>query len=80
MIFLYNFRKNLSLISISVLSALIHNFIQLIVVYFLMFTEKHEYPLKIYNVFYSGISFFRVCCQGHTVIGEKLLLRRSCER
>lgn len=37
MIFLYKFRKYLSLISISCISAFTHNFLQLIIVYFLLF-------------------------------------------
>ena len=37
MIFLYKFRKYLSLVSISCISAFTHNVLQLIVVYFLMF-------------------------------------------
>ena len=80
MIFLYNFRKNLSLISISVLSALIHNFVQLIVVYFLMFRNMNIHSR--YIMFFIVGFLFLGCAAGAVTgfIGEKLLLRRSCER
>ena len=53
MIFLYKFRKYLSLLSISCISAFTHNLLQLIVVYFLLFRNislKDEYD---FNEFFS---------------------------
>lgn len=78
MILLYNFRRNLSLISISVLSALIHNFVQLIVVYFLMFRNMNIHSR--YIMFFI-VGFLLLGCVAGAVtgfIGEKLLIRRSC--
>ena len=47
MIFLYKFRKYLSLVSISCISAFTHNVLQLIVVYFLMFRNISLYSKSI---------------------------------
>lgn len=78
MIFFYNFRNRLSLVSISTLSALAHNFVQLLVVYFLMFRNMNLYSR--YIVFFIVGFLFLGCIAGAITgfIGEKLLLRRSC--
>lgn len=78
MIFFYNFRNRLSLISISTLSALAHNFVQLLVVYFLMFRNMNLHSR--YIVFFIVGFLFLGCIAGAITgfIGEKLLLRRSC--
>lgn len=78
MILLYNFRDKLSLVSISVFSALIHNFTQLVTVYFLLFRNMNINS-KYVMVFAAGFLFLG-CAAGAVTgfIGEKLLLRRSC--
>lgn len=78
MIFLYNFRNKLSLVSISILSALVHNFIQLLVVYFLLFRNINVHSR--YIMFFVIGFLFLGCVAGAVTgfIGEKLLLRRSC--
>ncbi|WP_300356510.1 Gx transporter family protein [Fusobacterium sp.] len=78
MIFFYNFRNRLSLVSISTLSALAHNFVQLLVVYFLMFRNMNLHSR--YIVFFIVGFLFLGCIAGAITgfIGEKLLLRRSC--
>lgn len=77
MIFLYIFRNRLTLISISVFSAFMHNFCQLIVVYFLLFRNINLHSK--YILFF--ILFFLIlgCLAGFITgfIGEKLTLRRS---
>lgn len=78
MIFFYNFRNRLSLVSISTLSALAHNFVQLLIVYFLMFRNMNLHSR--YIVFFIVGFLFLGCIAGAITgfIGEKLLLRRSC--
>ena len=78
MILFYNFRSSLSLISLSILSALAHNFTQLLVVYFLMFRNMNINSR--YIVFFVIGFLFLGCIAGAITgfIGEKLLLRRSC--
>lgn len=74
--FLYTYRKKLSLVSISMFTALIHNFIQLLVVYVLLF-KNIEIKTK-YTVFFI-LGFLGLgCISGFItgIIGEKLLLRR----
>lgn len=78
MILFYKFRSSLSLISISILSALAHNFTQLLVIYFLMFRNMNINSR--YIVFFVIGFLFLGCIAGAITgfIGEKLLLRRSC--
>ncbi|MCI6151715.1 MULTISPECIES: Gx transporter family protein [Fusobacterium] len=77
MIFLYKFRNKLSLVSISMASALVHNIIQLIVVYFLLFRNINinSRYIILFVIFFLALG----CISGSVtgVIGEKLLLRRS---
>ena len=77
MIGLYKFRKYLSLIAISSLSAFLHNLFQLIVVYFLMFRNVSLYSKSIMGF----VWIFLIIGVGAGVItgfiGEKLNLRRS---
>ncbi len=77
MIFLYNFRSRLSLVSISIFSALVHNFVQLIVVYFLLFRNMNIHSRYI-MLFVIGFLFLG-CIAGAITgfIGEKLTIRRS---
>lgn len=74
--FLYIYRKKLSLVSISMFTALIHNFSQLLVVYILLF-KNIEIKTR-YTVFFV-LGFLGLgCISGFItgIIGEKLLLRR----
>lgn len=77
MIGLYRFRKYLSLVAISSLSAFLHNFFQLVVVYFLMFRNVPIYSKSIMGF----VWIFLLIGVGAGVItgfiGEKLNLRRS---
>lgn len=78
MIFLYNFRDKLSIVAISVFSALVHNFTQLVVVYFLLFRNINLNSRYI-MLFVMGFLFLGCIAGAVTgVIGEKLSLRRSC--
>lgn len=78
MILLYNFRDRLSLVAISVFSALIHNMTQLVVVYFLLFRNMNLNS-KYIMMFVCGFLFLGCLAGAVTgVIGEKLSLRRSC--
>lgn len=78
MIFLYNFRDKLSIVAISVFSALVHNFTQLVVVYFLLFRNINLNSRYI-MLFVMGFLFLGCIAGAATgVIGEKLSLRRSC--
>jgi heptaprenyl diphosphate synthase len=78
MVMLYSFRDRLSLVSISVFSALVHNFTQLIVVYFLLFRNMNINSRYV-MVFVTGFLMLGVFAGAVTgFIGEKLLLRRSC--
>lgn len=76
-IFLFKFRKYLSLVSISILSAFLHNFTQLIIVYFLMFRNISIESKGIY-IFIQGFLFMG-CISGLItgVICERLRLRRE---
>ena len=77
MIFLYVFRNKLSLVSISVFSAFIHNFVQLLVVYFLLFRDIN---INSRYILFFVIGFLILgCIAGFItgVIGEKLTLRRN---
>lgn len=80
MIFLYTFREKLTLISISMFSAVIHNFIQLIIVYFLLFRNINIHSRYIL-LFVVGFLFLG-CVAGAITgfIGEKLTLRRNQEK
>ncbi len=77
MIGLYRFRDYLSLIAISSLSAFLHNLLQLIVVYFLLFRNVSIYSRSILGF----VWIFLIIGVGAGVItgfiGEKLNLRRS---
>lgn len=77
MIFLYHFRNKLTLVSISMLSALTHNVIQLLVVYFLLFRNININSK--YIMFFVFGFLVLGCISGLItgIIGEKLLLRRS---
>lgn len=78
MVMLYSFRDRLSLVSISVFSALVHNFTQLIVVYFLLFRNMNINSRYV-MVFVTGFLMLGIFAGAVTgFIGEKLLLRRSC--
>ena len=78
MVMLYSFRDRLSLVSISVFSALVHNFTQLIVVYFLLFRNMNINSRYV-MVFVTGFLMLGVFAGAVTgFIGENLLLRRSC--
>lgn len=77
MIFLYKFRNKLSLVSISMASAFVHNIVQLIVVYFLLFRNINinSRYIILFVIFFLTLG----CISGSVtgIIGEKLLLRRS---
>lgn len=76
MIFLYKFRKYFSLLSISCASAFLHNLLQLIVVYFLLFRNM---PLNSKSIIvFVGIFLFIGVITGLItgVIAEKLNLRK----
>lgn len=77
MISLYHFRDKLTLVSISMLSALTHNIIQLLVVYFLLFRNININSK--YIMFFVFGFLILGCISGLItgIIGEKLLLRRS---
>ncbi|MGL6118876.1 MAG: Gx transporter family protein [Fusobacteriaceae bacterium] len=76
MVFLYQFRKYLSLISISSLAAFIHNGLQLIVVYFLIF-RGIEINSKSVLMFVWIFLLVGVISGGITgIIVEKIKLRR----
>lgn len=77
MIFLYHFRNKLTLVSISMLSALTHNIIQLLVVYFLLFRNININSK--YIMFFIFGFLILGCISGLItgIVGEKLLLRRS---
>lgn len=74
-IFLYKFRKYLSLISISSLSAFLHNTIQLIVVYFLMFRNIPIYSRSILTFIMIFLALGVVSGAIVGFIAEKLNLR-----
>lgn len=76
-IFLYRFRNYLSLISISSLSAFLHNLIQLIVVYFLMFRNVSIYSKSIMGFVWIFLFIGVIAGVITGFIAEKLNLRRS---
>ena len=59
MIFLYRFRKYLSLLSISCISAFMHNLLQLTVVYFLMFRNisLNSKSIIIFIIFFTCFGY-----------------------
>lgn len=77
MIGIYKFRRYLSLIAISSLSAFLHNLIQLIVVYFLMFRNVSLYSRSILGFVWLFLILGVIAGVITGFIGEKLNLRRS---
>lgn len=76
-IFLFRFRKYLSLVSICILSAFMHNAIQLIVVYFLMF---RNISIESRGIYIFILIFLLMGCASGLITGiicEKLRLRRE---
>lgn len=75
-ILIYRWRNNLSLISISSISAFIHNLIQLIVVYFLMFRniEVNSKSILIFIFLFLGLGLLSGAIIG--VIVEKIKIRK----
>lgn len=76
MITLYKYRKRLTLVSISIFSALIHNLTQLIIVYTLMFRNLE---IKSRYVIFFVLGFLLLGCISGLITGiiaEKLLIRR----
>ena len=76
MVFLYKFRKYLSLLSISCISAFLHNLLQLIVVYFLLFRNMSLNSKSI--IIFIGVFLFIGVITGLItgIIAEKLNLRK----
>ena len=77
MVGLYKFRKYLSLLAISSLSAFLHNLIQLIVVYFLIFRNITLYSKSIMMFVWGFLAIGVVAGIITGFIGEKLNLRRG---
>lgn len=77
MIGLYKFRDHLSLIAISSMSAFLHNLIQLIVVYFLMFRNVSIYSKSIMGFVWVFLLIGVIAGVITGFIAEKLNLRRS---
>ena len=77
MIFLYKFRKYLSLLSISCISAFTHNLLQLIVVYFLLFRNisLNSKSIIIFIVIFLGLGVIMGLITG--VIATKINLKRK---
>ena len=77
MIFLYKFRKYLSLLSISCISAFMHNLLQLTVVYFLMFRNisLNSKSIIIFIIFFLGLGVIMGLVTG--VIATRLNLKRN---
>ena len=77
MIFLYRFRKYLSLLSISCISAFMHNLLQLTVVYFLMFRNisLNSKSIIIFIIFFLGLGVIMGLVTG--VIATRLNLKRN---
>lgn len=76
MVILYRKREKLTLISISMVAALIHNLTQLVVVYILLF---RNIEIKSRYIIFFILGFLLLGCVSGLitgVIGEKLLLRR----
>ncbi len=76
MIFLYRFRDYLSLISISLVSAFLHNLVQLIVVYFLMFRsiDLNSKSIMLFVWIFLGLGVLSGGITG--LIVEKIKIRR----
>lgn len=77
MIGLYRFRDHLSLVAISSMSAFLHNMIQLIVVYFLMFRNVSIYSKSIMGFVWIFLLIGVIAGVITGFIAEKLNLRRS---
>lgn len=77
MIGLYRFRDHLSLVAISSMSAFLHNMIQLIVVYFLMFRNVSIYSKSIMGFVWIFLLIGVIAGIVTGFIAEKLNLRRS---
>jgi len=77
MIFLYKFRNYLSLLSISCISAFMHNLLQLTVVYFLMFRNisLNSKSIIIFIIFFLGLGVIMGLVTG--VIATRLNLKRN---
>ena len=77
MIFLYKFRKYLSLLSISCFSAFTHNLLQLIVVYFLLFRNisLNSKSIIIFIVIFLGLGVIMGLITG--IITTKINLKRN---
>ena len=77
MIFLYKFRNYVSLLSISCISAFMHNFLQLTVVYFLMFRNisLNSKSIIIFIIFFLGLGVIMGLVTG--VIATRLNLKRN---
>lgn len=73
---LFKVRDKLSLVSISIVSALVHNLVQLVVVYFLLFRNISIYSKYtfIFILVFTGIGIFSGFITG--VICEKINIRR----
>ena len=76
MIFLYKFRKYLSLLSISCISAFMHNLLQLTVVYFLFRNiSLNSRSIIIFIIFFLGLGVIMGLVTG--VIATRLNLKRN---
>ncbi|MGL6064801.1 MAG: Gx transporter family protein [Fusobacteriaceae bacterium] len=77
MIYMYRFRKYLSLISISVVSGFSHNLLQLIVVYYLMFrnVDLSSRAIMLFVWIFLGLGVLSGALTG--VIVEKSKIRRE---
>lgn len=77
MIFLYKFRKYFSLISISVVSAFLHNAVQLVIVYFLMFrnVDLNSRAILLFVMVFLGLGIGAGAVTGFIV--EKIDIRRK---
>ena len=76
MLGLYTYREKLTLISISMFSALIHNLTQLVVVYILLF---RNIEIRSRYIIFFILGFLMLGCISGLItgiIGEKLLIRR----
>ena len=80
MCLLYNFRKHISLVAISIVSALTHNIVQLIVVYFLLFrnVDIMGRSIFIFILIFLGIGVVSGGIIG--IIATKLRLRETLIR
>lgn len=77
MIFIYKFRRYFSLVAISAISAFLHNLVQLLVAYFLLFRNVSILSKSVLGIVF-GFLFFGVISGGIIgVIVESLHLRRE---